>query len=40
MRIPYKTFVGKPEEKRQHGRPRGTLEYNIKIDVKEIGVRF
>jgi hypothetical protein len=33
----YKTFVGKPEEKRQLGRPRLRWEDNINMDLREIG---
>jgi hypothetical protein len=29
-------LVGKPEEKRQLGRPRRRLEDNIRMDLKEI----
>jgi hypothetical protein len=29
--------VGKPEEKRQLGRPRRRWEDNIRMDVREIG---
>jgi hypothetical protein len=29
--------VGKPERKRQLGRPRRRLEDNIKMDLREIG---
>jgi hypothetical protein len=29
--------VGKPEGKRPLGRPRCTWEYNIRIDLREIG---
>jgi hypothetical protein len=30
-------LVGKPEEKRQLGRPRRRWEDNIKIDVRKVG---
>jgi hypothetical protein len=30
-----KIFVGKPEGKRQSGRPRGRWDGNIKINIKE-----
>jgi hypothetical protein len=33
----YKILVGKPEEKRQFGRPRCRWEGNIKMDLEEIG---
>ena len=33
----YRVLVGKPEEKRQLGTPRGRWEDNIKIDVQEVG---
>ena len=29
--------MGKPEGKRPHGRPRHKLEYNIKMDLQEVG---
>jgi hypothetical protein len=32
----YKIFFGKPEEKRQLGRPGRTWEDNIKTDLREI----
>jgi hypothetical protein len=31
------TMVGKPEGKRAHGRPAYRLEYNIRMDIAEIG---
>jgi hypothetical protein len=31
-------FVGRPERKRSLGRPRRKWEYNIKIDLREIGI--
>jgi hypothetical protein len=34
----YKILVGKPEGKRQLGRPRQRWEDNIKINPKEIGL--
>jgi len=37
MRIPYKVLVGKPQRQRPHGRPRRTLEDNIKMDLTETG---
>jgi hypothetical protein len=30
-------FVGKPEGKRSLGRPRPRWEYNIRMDLREIG---
>jgi hypothetical protein len=30
-------FFGKPEEKRQHGRPRRRWEDNIRMDLREVG---
>jgi hypothetical protein len=33
----YRILVGKPEGKRQLGRPRRGWEDNIKMDLKEIG---
>ena len=33
----YKVFVGKPEGKRPLGRLRCRLEYNIKINLQEMG---
>jgi hypothetical protein len=33
----YRTLVGKPERRRPLGRPRRGWEYNIKIDLKEVG---
>jgi hypothetical protein len=32
----YRILVGKPEGKRQPGRPRGRWEDNIRIDLREI----
>jgi hypothetical protein len=34
----YSVLVGKPEVKRQLGRPRHRWEDNIKMDLKEIGI--
>jgi hypothetical protein len=34
----YRLLVGKPEEKRQLGRPRRRWIHNIKVDFLEIGV--
>jgi hypothetical protein len=33
----HRVLVGKPEGKRPLGRPRRTLEDNIKMDVQEVG---
>jgi hypothetical protein len=33
----YKIFVGKPEGKRQLGRPSCRWEDNIKMDLREVG---
>jgi hypothetical protein len=33
----YRVFVGKPEGKRPLGRPRCRWEYNIKMDLQELG---
>jgi hypothetical protein len=33
----YRVLMGKPDGKRPLGRPRRRYEYNIKINVKEIG---
>jgi hypothetical protein len=33
----YRRFVGKPEEKRPIGRPRGKWEDDIKLDLQEVG---
>jgi len=33
----YRTFIGKPEGKRQCVRPRCRCEDNIRIDLQEIG---
>jgi len=33
----YRILVGKPEVKRQLGRPRRRREDNIKMDLKEVG---
>jgi hypothetical protein len=34
----YKTFTGKPEGKGQSRRPRYRWDYNIRMDVSEIGL--
>jgi hypothetical protein len=36
----YSNLVGKLEGKGRHGKPRRRWEDNIKIDLKEIGVRM
>jgi hypothetical protein len=33
----YRVLVGKLEEKRPLGRPRRRWEYNIKVDLQEVG---
>ena len=33
----YRVLVGKPEGKRQLGRPRRRWENNIKVDLQEVG---
>jgi hypothetical protein len=35
----YRVLMGKPEGKRTLGRPRRRLEYNIKMDLQEVGCR-
>jgi hypothetical protein len=37
MRNAYKILVGKPEVKRQLGRPRRKWDDNIRMDLREIG---
>jgi hypothetical protein len=34
----YRVLVVRPESKRPLGRPRRRWEYNIKIDLREIGI--
>jgi hypothetical protein len=34
----YRVLVGRPEGKRPLGKPRGRWEYNIKMDLREIGI--
>jgi hypothetical protein len=34
----YRVLVGRPECKRPLGRPRHRWEYNIKVDLREIGI--
>jgi hypothetical protein len=36
-RSAYRILMGKPEEKRTHGRPKHRWEDNIKTDLREIG---
>jgi hypothetical protein len=36
-RCVYRVLMGKPEGKRPLGRPRCRWEYNIKIDLQEVG---
>ena len=36
----YKVLVGKPEEKRQLGRPRRRLVDNIRMDLQEVGCGY
>jgi len=33
----HRVLVGKPEGKRPLGRPRRRWEYNIKMDIREVG---
>ena len=33
----YRVLVGKPEGKRQLGRPRRRWENNVKLDLQEVG---
>ena len=33
----YRVLLGKPEGKRQLARPRRRWEYNIKMDIQEVG---
>jgi hypothetical protein len=37
MRNACKIFIGKPKGKRPHGRPMHRWEYNIKMNLREIG---
>jgi hypothetical protein len=34
----YRVLVGRPEGKRPLGRPRNKWEYNIKMDLRKIGI--
>jgi hypothetical protein len=36
-RVLHRVLIGKPEGKRQLGRPRRRWEDNIKIDLREVG---
>jgi len=36
-RYAYRVLVGKPEGKRPRGRPALRWEYNIKMDIQEVG---
>ena len=36
-RVVHRVLVGKPEGKRPLGRPKRRWEYNIKIDLQEVG---
>jgi len=36
-RCAYRVLLGKPEGKRPLGRPKCRLEYNIKVDIQEVG---
>jgi hypothetical protein len=38
IRNEYKMLVRKPEWKRQLGRPRRKWKYNIKLNLREIGI--
>jgi hypothetical protein len=38
VRSVYRVLVGRPEGKRQLGRPRRRWEDNIKMDLREIGI--
>jgi hypothetical protein len=35
--VAYRVFVGKPEGKRPLGRPRPRWEFNITMDLQEVG---
>jgi hypothetical protein len=37
MRNACNILIGKPEGKRQLGRPRHRCEYNIQVDLREMG---
>jgi hypothetical protein len=36
----YRGLVGKPERKRPLGRPRRRWEYNIRMDLQEVGCGY
>ena len=36
----YRVLVGKPEGKRPLGRPRRRWEYNIRMDLQEVGLGY
>jgi len=36
-RVVHRVLVGKPEGKRPLGRPRRRWEFNIKMDIQEVG---
>jgi hypothetical protein len=36
-RVVYRVLVGKPEGKKSLVRPRGELDYNINMDLQEVG---
>jgi hypothetical protein len=36
----YRVFVGKPEGRRPLGRPKLRWEYNIRMDLREVGCGF
>jgi len=36
-RVVSRVLVGKPQGKSQHGRPRGSWQDNIKMDLQEVG---
>jgi CRISPR/Cas system-associated protein Cas7 (RAMP superfamily) len=38
-KVVYRVLVGKAEGKRRLGRPRCRWEYNIKMDLQEVGCR-
>jgi hypothetical protein len=37
-RVVHRVLVGRPEGKRPLGRPRRRWEYNIELDLREIGM--